>query len=221
MQALDRVRAREDKPRLHPALYEMLAIAGRDEGGVTGFVLERPFLVDTLVVGDLLKKPQTRALITDTVNITGFAGALQPNVVPSEVYAQIDSRLLPGTRPEDVLAELKELTADVEGISFEVIDARAAAVSTWDDPLYRALAHHAPSVVDEGQRVAVGPFVSLGFTDSVFLRGKGVIAYGFVPVAVTPEEASTMHGDAEHVSKVNVTRGLRALTSAVVDVAAR
>lgn len=220
MLALDRLRAREVKPRLHPAIYELLASAGRAEGGLNGFVLQRPALVDALVIDRLMKTPQAAAIVTDTVNITGFFGALQPNVVPSEVGVQIDARLLPGTTPAALLAELHALTEGLEGISFEVLDQRPAAASTWDDPLFAALARHAPDIVDEGRRVAVGPVISPGFTDSIFLREKGVLAYGYVPVAISLEEAGTMHGDGERVSKKNVTRGLRALARSIVDVSA-
>jgi acetylornithine deacetylase/succinyl-diaminopimelate desuccinylase-like protein len=48
-------------------------------------------------------------LLTDTINVTGFNGGLAPNVVPSEVSANLDCRLLPGTTPEAMLARLRTL----------------------------------------------------------------------------------------------------------------
>lgn len=223
LEAMSRIARRADAPRVHPALYELLAAAGREAGGVEGFVLERPALVDALVMDRLLAQPLTRAITNDTVNLTGFAGAQQPNVVPSEVYAQYDVRLLPGTTPDAVIAELQGLVADIPGVSIETIDFQPAAVSDWDDPLYRALSHHAVDVARRhgDERVVVGPVISPGFTDSIFLRKKGVRAYGFVPFVITAEEANTMHGDGERVSKKNVTRGLETLLRAVVDVSAR
>lgn len=222
LEAMHRIGARQDRPRIHPALYELLAAAGEEAGGVSGFLLARPALVDLLVVDKLLQKPLSRAMITDTVNLTGFAGAEQPNVVPSEVHAQYDVRLLPGTTPEDALREIRGLVGELPGITYDVLDARPAAVSEWDDPLYRALAHHAVDVQRRHgeQRVVVGPIVSPGFTDSIYLRDKGVRAYGFVPFVVTSEETGTMHGDGERVSRTNVTRGLETLLRAVVDVSA-
>jgi acetylornithine deacetylase/succinyl-diaminopimelate desuccinylase-like protein len=224
MEAVNRIAAREDKPRIIPPLYELLAVTGREAGGAKGFILERPALVDTFVTGTLLESPLTRAIITDTVNLTGFAGAQKPNVIPATVYAQYDIRLLPGTKPEDVEAELRALVGDVEGISFERLDARLAAVSEYQgDALYEAMAFHAVDVATARgeKRVVAGPLLSPGFTDSIFLREKGTKAYGFVPFIVNAEELNTMHGDAERVSKKNVTRGLETLLKVVVDVSAR
>lgn len=223
LEAMKRIASRKDHPHVHPALYELLASAGREEGGVNGFILERPVLVDALVVSTLLEKPLTRAIITNTVNLTGFSGALSPNVVPSEVAAQYDLRLLPGTTAEEALDEVKKLVGDIPGIRYEIIDQRAAAVSEWDDPLYRALARHVVEVAkrDGIPRAIVGPVISPGFTDSILLRAKGVKAYGFVPFVVTAEDAGTMHGDGERVSRRNVRRGLETLLRAVIDVSSR
>lgn len=222
LEALDRIRAWPRPWRVHPSIYQLLAEVGHEAGGVTGYVLERPLLVNWLAIDRFLKEPAASALVTDTVNITGFAGAKEPNVVPSEVSALVDMRLLPGTAPAAVLAELRALVAGIEGVSVEVIDQRPAAESPWDDPVFRALAHHAEASAraDGIARIAVGPVLSPGFTDSILLRERGVRAYGFVPVIVTRAEAATMHGDGERVSKRNVARGLKALLSAVVDVVA-
>lgn len=222
LEALDRIRAWPRPWRFHPALYQLLAEVGHEAGGVQGFILQRPLLVDWLAADRFLSEPAASALVTDTVNITGFAGAKEPNVVPSEVSALLDVRLLPGTEPAALIAELRALLAGIEGVSVEVIDQRAAAGSPWDDPLFAALANHVEATArqDGIERIAVGPVISPGFTDSILLRERGVRAYGFVPVVVTRAEAATMHGDGERVGKRNVTRGLRALLSAVVDVAA-
>ncbi|HNC98885.1 MAG TPA: peptidase M20, partial [Myxococcota bacterium] len=63
-----------------------------------------------------------------------------------------------------------------------------------------------------------GPVLSVGFTDSLFLRPLGVHAYGIVPFSVSQEEMKGMHGHAERVSTENVENGLRKLYRAVVKV---
>lgn len=224
LEAVNRINQRVDQPRIVPAVYELLAIAGREAGGAKGFVLQRPALVDALVTDTLLAAPLTRAIITNTVNLTGFGGAKEPNVVPAEVYAQYDIRLLPDSKPEELIAELRALIGDLPGVTIETLDQRLAAVSEYaGDPLFAALQFHAVDVAKaHGEpRVIAGPLLSPGFTDSVFLRAKGVRAYGLVPFMVTPAELNTMHGDAERVSKKNVTSGLETLLKATVDVAAR
>ncbi|MCU0697436.1 MAG: M20/M25/M40 family metallo-hydrolase [Myxococcaceae bacterium] len=216
VEAVKALSTRTPKPQIHAALYELLRRIGEQKGGVTGFVLQRPLLVDWFVTGRLMSKPPTRAGITNTCQVTGFDGkGSAPNVIPSQVSAIIDCRLLPGTTPEAVLEELKGLVKGVEGIEFTVLNADGANESTWVDPFFDALARQ---VVKGRTDVVAGPVLSPGYTDSLLARPKGTRAYGMVPFEVTQEELGTMHGRDERVSKANVTRGLEVLFRAVVDV---
>ncbi|MEW5738020.1 MAG: M20/M25/M40 family metallo-hydrolase [Myxococcota bacterium] len=216
--ALERVVNREPKPRLHPAIYELLRRSGEHRGGFTGFVLQRPSLVDSFAVKKLLEKPTTRAMVTDTCQVTGFEGkGSAPNVVPSQVSAILDCRVLPGTTVQALMEELEALVADVPGISFELSHGFVAEASDWDDPFFDALARHA--VAGRNDAIA-GPTVSPGYTDSILARKKGTRAYGFAPFEVTLDEVNTVHGKDERVSVENLERGVKILYKAVVDVAA-
>jgi acetylornithine deacetylase/succinyl-diaminopimelate desuccinylase-like protein len=218
VQALEKLAARVPKPRIQPSMYELLRRVGEKNGGVQGFVMQHPSLVDTFAMKKLMAKPQTRAGVTDTCQVTGFEGkGSAPNVIPSATSAIMDCRLLPGTTPKALQEELEGLVKDVTGIKFEVLQAFEAGVSETDDPFFDALARHAV----EGRDDAVaGPVISPGYTDSILARAKGARAYGFVPFDVTPEELATFHGRDERISVKNVHRGLEVLYRAVVDVAA-
>jgi acetylornithine deacetylase/succinyl-diaminopimelate desuccinylase-like protein len=69
----------------------------------------------------------------------------------------------------------------------------------------------------EGPRLAVGPAISPGFTDSIHLRTIGVRAYGAVPFFLTEDELRGMHGNNERVSVVNLERGTRVLYRTLVE----
>jgi acetylornithine deacetylase/succinyl-diaminopimelate desuccinylase-like protein len=215
--AIDRLKARPDEPLIHPSMFELAARVGHETGGATGFVLTRPWLVERLVLGKLLENPAARATLFNTINVTGFAGMKEPNVIPSEVSATLDCRLLPGTTPWAWLFEIKKAVADPQ-VTFEVLDAHAGNESPWEDPFFDALAKHA---VAGREHVVAAPALSPGYTDSLFLRAKGVRAYGFVPFEIKKEELMYFHGRDERVSVENVKRGLRILFRAVVDVSAR
>jgi len=216
LEAMEAIGRRKPRPRIDPALFGLLAAAGRHHGGFSGFVMRSPFLVRLLAKGRLMKNPLTRAAITDTVHLTGLSGGTEPNSVPSRASATYDCRLLPGTAPEDMLAELRHLTRKVEGIEFEVLHSVASTGSPWDDPLYEAIATYA---TEERPDAAAGPLLSVGFTDSIYARPLGVHAYGYVPFVVDGEELATMHGADERVSSENIREGLRRLFSIVVDFA--
>ncbi len=213
--AMNRFDAWRDTPTIHPALYELLGEVGRESGGAQGFIMERPFLVDLLVLDRLQAKPTTKAITNDTVHLTGFGGANSPNVVPSTVFAQYDVRLLPGTTTTAMKAELEALVADIPGVHLEIIEAKEANVSDWHDPLYDALARHVTVGVE---RAVAGPIISPGFTDSIVLRRRGVKAYGIIPIVVSAAQSATMHGDGEHISEANVTPGIKVLTLTLADV---
>lgn len=205
------------KPNISVELYEFLKRVGAERGGALKGLLANPGMVRTLLTGRLMGTPTTRAGITDTLNVTGYGGANEPNVVPSEVWANLDCRLQPGTTPAQMLARLQELTKDVPGIRYEVISEKEANRSPWQDPFFDALAE----AMTEGKPGHVaGPVLSVGFTDSLFLRPLGVHAYGIVPFSMPQEEMKGMHGHAERVSVENVENGLRKLYRAVLKVSA-
>lgn len=217
VRAIGRLNAREPEPVVHPSIYELAARVGDDVGGLKGFVLRRPSLVRMFVLGKLMESPPAKATLFNTVNVTGFSGMKEPNVIPSEVSAILDCRLLPNTRAVDLFAEIQR-TVDDPNVSFEALDVMEAGESPWDDQLFSALARHA---VDGRPHVVAGPALSPGYTDSLFLRRRGVRAYGFTPFEVAQAEMNGFHGKNERVSVANVHRGLRALFRAVVDFAAR
>ncbi len=216
MRAVQALADQRPEPRIHDSLYELLDHVGAHKGGAAGAVLKHPALVRTLLTGKLMGNPLSRAAVTDTIHVTGFGGAREPNVVPSEVWANLDSRLLPGTDPAAWQQDLLGIM-DSEHVRLDVIFAKAATVTEWrGDPFYAALAARAV----EGKPDAVaGPVISVGYTDSIVLREKGIAAFGFQPWALTGDEIATMHGDDERLSTDNLLDGVKIVTRAVLDVA--
>jgi acetylornithine deacetylase/succinyl-diaminopimelate desuccinylase-like protein len=217
--AIERLNARQPKPVIHPALYELLSRVGEHRGGLSGFVLRRRALVDLFVTGRLMSKPPTRAALTNTCQVTGFEGkGSAPNVIPSEVAAIVDCRMRPGVTPEAMKAELEALLAGLEGVRLEVTHAEPASESDWDDPFFDALVRNLSRGRDD---VVVGPAISPGFTDSNLARPKGTKAYGLVPFEIDAELLGTMHGKHERVPIAQLKRGLEVLFRAVVEASAR
>ncbi len=216
--AMEKLAARDPKPVIHPALYELLARVGEQKKGLTGAVLGSRALVDLFVTGKLMAVPPTRAAITNTCQVTGYEGkGSAPNVIPTEVSAIVDCRVLPGVAPETLLAELKALLEVEEGVTLTVLQSEPATESTWDDPFFDALVRR----LSEGRTdVAVGPAISPGFTDSNIARPKGTKAYGLVPFEIDAELLGSMHGKNERVPVAQLKRGLEVLFRAVVDAAA-
>lgn len=205
-----------DKAKMHPALRDLLRASGAQKGGIYKVVLRSSVLRGLLVRPKLEATPGTSALLHNTLHLTGMAGAQQPNVVPSEVYALYDSRIRPDTSPEQQRDKLERLIAKHPNVRWQWLALRPANESPSDDPFFHKIAHYA---VEGRPTAAVGPVLSPGFTDSLFARPLGVRAYGYVPFELTEAEANTMHGHDEHVSVENLREGTRRMFSLLVHAA--
>ena len=204
------------RPKFSPIVFDMLRGVGKHKKGLIGGVLRSKALIRWLVQPKFMKRGPTRAMITNTVHLTGMDGGQKPNVVPSSGWVQYDCRLLPGMTGEEHLNQLKHWTRHIDNIAFQVLHDVPASASPMDDPTYVALSRYA--VENRPNAVAV-PTLSVGFTDSLFARRRGAHAYGYAPFVVTVEEAQTMHGHNERISLNNIHDGAKILFSAVVEVA--
>jgi len=151
-----------------------------------------------------MKNPGYHALLRNTCSVTRMEGSAKINVIPAEVHAELDCRLLPDQNPEEFLQTLSTIIND-EQVSIEKIMGFSPAISKTDTPLYKSIQHI--SRVEFGAEVV--PTVSGGFTDSHFFRDMGITSYGYSPFAFTTAEFSGVHGNDERVSVQNVVRGVR------------
>ena len=213
LKAIAKIQASPLETNINPVLGQFLANVGAQKGGAMSFIMRQPLLRNVLVKPKLEKNPLTKAAMMNTVHLTGFGGFHRPNVVASEVFAQFDCRILPGVDPDRFLEDLKKIVG--EDVSFDIIASRAGNASTMDDPVYRALARYA--VAEETDAVA-GPVISVGFTDSIYVRPKGTHAYGFVPILLEAEEMNGFHGVDERISQENMRMGTKKLYSAILEV---
>ena len=213
LKAIAKIQASPIHTNIHPVLGQFLANVGAQKGGVMSFIMRQPFFRTLLVKPKLEKNPLTKAAMMNTVHLTGFGGFNRPNVVASEVFAQFDCRILPGVEPNAFLDNLKKIAG--RDVSFDIITSRSGNESTMDNPVYRALARYA--VAGEEGAVA-GPVISVGFTDSIYVRPKGTHAYGFVPILLDAEEMNGFHGVNERISEENIGIGTKKLYSAILEV---
>jgi len=162
-------------------------------------------------LGVLADNKFTRAIQMDTISLTTFrAGVGEPpkvNVIPSRAEATLDCRLLPGTDPEAFLADIRREAG--EGITVETINlVEAVPPSPIDTPLFRLMEH---VLHGEFPGAVVAPILVPYGTDSNAFRGKGTIAYGFLPAELDARVIASMHGDAEQFPLAELGLGIRRL----------
>lgn len=159
---------------------------------------------DEYLTGLKLRNPGYHALLRNTCSITRLEGSSKINVIPAEVHAELDCRLLPDQDPKEFVAQLQTIIND-EKISIERIMGFTPAVSKTQTPLWKVI----QQVSAEYYSAQVIPTVAGGFTDSHFFRDLGITSYGYSPFAFRTGEFAGVHGNDERVSVDNITNGVK------------
>lgn len=121
-----------------------------------------------------------RAASRMTLVATMIEGGVKSNSVAEKCLITCDVRSLPHQGPDYVRQQLEGLLAGLDGVRVEVIQTAVSNASTFD--------HEFADRVMTATRAAIGepditfvPGLTVGFTDSRFVRPLGDIAYGFMP----------------------------------------
>jgi acetylornithine deacetylase/succinyl-diaminopimelate desuccinylase-like protein len=174
-------------------------------------LLLRPALTDRII-----KRMGERARLFDpalhnTAGVTVLRTTEKFNVIPSEVGVILDGRLLPGFRPEDLVAEIRALVG--EGIELEVLR-HDPGPSEPDMGLFETLAGILRDA-DPGSSPA--PLLMPGVTDGRFFSRLGIQTYGFLPMRL-PEDFNfweTVHAADERIPVDAVSFGADAIYRAL------
>jgi acetylornithine deacetylase/succinyl-diaminopimelate desuccinylase-like protein len=190
----------EDPPpaRLTPVARSSFRAIGRQTSGIRGFVMRH--IDNPLIwpwVQDLMARdPLANASMRDTISLTVLKAGDKPNVIPERAEAVLDCRLLPGTKEDLFLAELKQIVEDPT-IRFEVIQSTASsAPSPFHNDLVRAIQAASQKVYPQA---VITPFMAIGTTDCRFFRERGIPAYGFLPFVLPQHLIATVHGSDERL----------------------
>ena len=159
--------------------------------------------------GKFAENKFTSAIQHNTISLTtltaGVGTPAKVNVIPSNAEATLDCRLLPGVNSDEFLSEMKARINDPR-VTIEIVAKSAdAGASRSDTPLFAAirkalLAHHPDAIVTP-------MFVPYG-TDSVYLRKRGIICYGLIPMILDGATLATMHSDQERIPLDEFKKGL-------------
>ncbi|MFH2103996.1 MAG: M20/M25/M40 family metallo-hydrolase [Chloroflexota bacterium] len=197
-----------------PAVQAMIESIASVLPGSSGFVLRQllnPALTDTVL--KLLGKNSVlfAPLVRNTVSPTILRASTKINVIPAEVELEMDGRLLPGLKPEQMLAEVRALLgADVE---LELVRADEGPTAP-DMGLFDTLSGILREVDPAGASV---PFVMMGVTDARWLSKLGIQTYGFTPLLL-PDDFNFLrmaHGADERVPVAAIDFGVQALYRAL------
>jgi len=219
VRALDRILAYRTPLRVLPVVEEFLRDMAPYEPPERAAEYRdiRKAIEDKSFREEVERDPSLNFLLRDTISLTMLGGSEQTNVIPSEAWANLDVRILPGGDPKAVLEALRRVVNDpnvtVEPLSGEF---RVANYSGTDNALFAAIR-------DVSGRYFPGtpvvPHITSGYTENQRYRPLGMVAYGFDPYTATDEEGNTEHGNDERIRVDEVRRGPRILFDVVAEVA--
>jgi acetylornithine deacetylase/succinyl-diaminopimelate desuccinylase-like protein len=201
--ALDKIIAYRPPIRVLDSVRDYFRAMGQLDGGPPQFANLTAALRDADFAGKFLSVARQNAVVRDTFTPTVLAGSDKTNIIPASASAEIDSRLLPGDNPQQVVANLRKVIAD-DGIKIDVMLNFPAASSPRKSHLMTALS----KLADDEDSVVV-PMLIAGFTDSHYFRQKGLACYGFIPIEATPAETRGVHGVNERIGVKQLGAGVR------------
>jgi acetylornithine deacetylase/succinyl-diaminopimelate desuccinylase-like protein len=169
--------------------------------------LLNPIMTD-VVIGHLGEKDRRlSALVRNTVSPTMVQGGHKINVIPSQITLDLDARLLPGFKPDDVMRELNQLWGD--GIPLEVMRYDPGPGDP-DMSLFDTLAGVLREVDPQGTPI---PSLLSGATDGRYFSRLGIQTYGFLPMDLPEELITTVHAADERVPAEAITFGSQVIYS--------
>lgn len=194
--------------RMH--LEAMAAALGGDDGDVFRRLLD-PAQTDRVLDQMGSAGRVYDAALHNTANATIVDGGLKVNVIPSEVHLALDGRLLPGSGPEDMVAEVRQLIGDEAEI--EVVKL-APAQPEPDLSRFEVLAGILKELDPEA--IAV-PYLVSGGTDGRHFAKLGIRTYGFTPVTQPAgfDGWGTIHDADERIPAAALDFGAEAIFRAI------
>jgi carboxypeptidase PM20D1 len=196
--ALDRIAAYETPLRPPAATVSLFATLAPLQPFPASLIMghvDNP-LVQTLFRKQLTERPLINAMQRTTISVTGMHGGYKTNVIPGQVEATLDCRVVVGDSGEALKHELEKVVNDPR-VTIELTQNGTANESPADETLM-AIVRDASMHRFPGSLVA--PLMTSGVTDSAHFRQRNIPAYGFVPVVLNEAELATMHGIDERIA---------------------
>jgi acetylornithine deacetylase/succinyl-diaminopimelate desuccinylase-like protein len=228
-QALARLSQFDTKPHLIPstkAFFETLAQTGQPP--TSQYFSDLVHSSDPVAIEradkEISRDPLYHAMMRDTIAPVLLQAGFRYNVIPGSATATINVRTIPGTTPEDALAEVKAGLGDPEievTLSMTASASRNAALaartkpSGTDTALFAALVHGAKKVWPSAP---VTTYLFQAGTDAGAWRSRGVPVYGIYPYPITDDDLSRMHGNDERISVESLDEGTEMVYQTLLEV---
>ena len=205
--ALRRIAKRPFPSRLSPTVEMFFARIAPLLPGIQGFVMRHARALGPLFFRIAAANPTTVSMLQTTVAMTQLEGSAADNVLPSEVRAVINLRLLWPWTVETATAFIKKAINDkrvrvsTHGLGTNPVAARREYNNEGWMKIQAAMEEAWPGV-------PLLPFIMVASTDSRHYQRLSDGIFRFNPHKLDPIELSGIHGHDERISEENLRKGL-------------
>lgn len=167
------------------------------------------WLLGGMLEDQMSANPQANAIIRTTTAPTMLTGSAKENVLAQEASALVNFRVHPRDTIEDVVAHVERHAAKIGNITVSrvsrngVTETPPSAISPTNTESYRVLEAVAHSVSDGA---IVVPALFIAVSDARFASQITPNVYRFIPMILSPEDLTGLHGSDEKLSIENLER---------------
>ncbi|MEP1145057.1 MAG: M20 family peptidase [Henriciella sp.] len=191
----------------YPLVAGLFKATGEGMPFVQRMAFANQWLFGGYLKGVLSAEPAANAMIRTTTAPTMLTGSAKENVLAQRATAIINFRIHPKDTEESILAHIKEVTKDIEGLEVAagksgIRGSGASPVSPMDNLAFGVLY----SVAADSSGAPVAPGLVLGATDGRYATAITDSVYRFMPAVMSPEDLTGFHGTNERLTVENMGR---------------
>ena len=205
IKALDNLIEKKQEVIFNETNINILKQLGQWESGPAAIALKHPRLFKALLVPQLRKRPELFSLYSNSITLTSVNSHNEViNVIPDEVTALLDCRLLPEQTNEEFLAEIKSLLKN-KNITVKVIQEMPITPVSSDTSMFFTQIQGA---IKKNFPDANTLSVSVpNYNDVSYFRAKGINSYCFTPIELERHYLEYIHNTNERIPRGMLTKG--------------
>ncbi|PIE04916.1 MAG: hypothetical protein CSA76_01740 [Spirochaetales bacterium] len=180
----------------------MLRALGSVSGGLQGLILKNNRFFGGILKNMLSASSGTAPMVRTTLAPTVIRGGERDNVLPDEVEALVNMRILPGETIAGNVKRVQSIIEDAvdEGVTVEIVENSAfepvpsgGAEGHWWKAMERQVERCFPGALS-------APYLMTATTDSRWYRNLSDAIFRFIPMRIDKDSMKTVHAPNEAVS---------------------
>ncbi|WP_066224079.1 M20/M25/M40 family metallo-hydrolase [Formosa haliotis] len=207
IEALDNIIGEPQKVVYNETNINILKQLGQWEKGISALALKHPRLFKVFIVPQLRKKPELFSLFSNSITLTSVNSHNDVvNVIPEEITALLDCRLLPHKTNEEFIAGLKD-KLDNTNIEVKVIREMPIIPPSSDKSIFFAKIKEAVKK-NYPQSSTLSASVP-NYNDVSYFRAQGINSFCFTPIQLDRHYLERIHNTNERIPRGVLSKGMQ------------